>query len=218
MIRAAAAGQLVNDRPHVALLHIFLKHSLVVFDEPSGHRVHHAPVDEPHDELLCDLHASVNVQSADHRFHRVRKDGRLLPAAGVILPAAKKEQRAKVIVPRHLVQRALADRLRPEACHRTLIVFRKAQIQVLARAEFQHGIAEELQTLVVRACTPVPFYIGSMRKRSIQQRQVMEPVCKPFLQRIKHFSSLKFQIILHMPKTRIGDAGISEPSVISSRT
>ena len=128
MVRPAAARKHICYLTHMPLLYIFLKHGLVILMRPAAYGALHRRADKAHYKALCRIHAAVNVQSAYQRLHSVAQYARLLPAAGMILPAPKQKRFAEFQLFCNVIKRAFAHRLRPKPRHVALVIFGKAVI------------------------------------------------------------------------------------------
>ena len=96
------------------------------------------------------VESAIDVHGADHRLHRVGEDGCLLPAPGAVLPLAEQQRGADADLGRHLGQRRFAHDSSPDAGQRALGQIGMGAEDVVGDHEAQHGVAEELQSLVGR--------------------------------------------------------------------
>ena len=90
------------------------------------------------------------VDRADHRLHGVREDRGLVPAAGALLAAPEQQVVAQAERACDVGQRPHVDHGGPQLGELALRELRVRGVQRVRDHQAEHGVAEELEPLVVR--------------------------------------------------------------------
>ena len=113
--------------------------------------------------------ARVEVIGADDRLQAVGQDGLLRPAAGVLLALADEDEVVHAQAAGDLREARLADDEALDPRQLPFRLVREGFVEVLGDDEAEHGVAEELQPLVV-----LPVLARLVGERAVGERLVEE--------------------------------------------
>ena len=138
--------------------------------------------DEGQDEVLCHLHAAVEVEGGDEGFKGVRHDAGAGAAAAVLFAPAQTQVIAEIDLLSELEQCALADEAGADAGQIALGAVGIGVEQVVRRDDLQHAVAQKFQPLVVLDRGAALVGIAGMGQRNAQQRRIFECIVQDLLQ------------------------------------
>jgi len=119
------------------------------------------------------VETAVEVQGAAQGLEGIREDRLAAEPAGLELTRAQQQKFAELHGLRDLGQRLLAHQARAQTRQVAFAGAGKFAVQPLREQQVEHGIAEELETLVVRA------FGAAMRERDDEQRGIARFVAQP---------------------------------------
>ena len=135
-------------------------------------------VDLGHEQALHELarrqEPRVEVVGADDGLERVGEDGLLAAAPGVLLAAADEDVVVDAQPPGDLRQAGLAHDEALDPRQLALGLADQLFVEVLGHHEAEHGVAEELEALVVRDGGAGLVRPGPVRERLVQALQLAE--------------------------------------------
>ena len=142
--------------------------------------------DEGQDEILCDLHAAVQIQRRDDGLKRIGNDAGAGAAAAALLAAAKAQVLAEVDLLRELKQRPLADEAGPDAGQIALRPVGVGVEQIVCRHDLQHAVAQKLQPLVVLHRGAALVGVAGVGQGRFQQLRVLELIANDRFEWMTH--------------------------------
>src|SRR5699024_7219083 len=152
--------QPVGDDPGFLCLYHFLKDSFTIIKELLILKIRQYKFV---DELFCTSKTTIQVHSADQRFHCVRSHRIPESSSGRFLSFSKKKVAAQADISRAERQRRFTHHARPCLCQLSLRHFRRFSEQKLARYQLQHSVSQKFQPLITLIFGKVLF----VRERTV---------------------------------------------------
>ena len=139
------------------------------------------------------LNPAVHKYAAENSLHRVRKQGIALAPSLILLAAGKAQAAVKMQLARNGRQRSLIDEAGTQARQLAFPCIGEPGEKLRGNGNLQHGVAEELQTLIVRVARRMLVGPRTVRHREQQQRFILETVPYPVLQHIQRHGMTLFR-------------------------
>ena len=142
--------------------------------------------DEGQDEVLCHLHAAVEVEGGDEGFKGVRHDAGAGAAPAVLFAPAQTQVIAEIDLLSELEQCALADEAGADAGQIALRAVSIGVEQIVRRDDLQHAVAQKLKPLVVFDGRAGLVGVAGVGERRFQQLRVLELVTNNCFELMAH--------------------------------
>ena len=181
VLRPVRGFQAVDRQRLEALLRDFLQPALVVLGRAHFRRVRPAFPEKPKNQRLGGQKPAVQENRAENGLQRVGQERVALPAALGFLALAEQQVLVQAQGAGRVGQAFFLDQAGPDSGHLPLGGLRKAPVDLLADAQLQHGVAEELQPLVVLAGVFSLIGVRTMDQRAAQELDLRKVIVNTIL-------------------------------------